>query len=169
MDSLDKPVVLAAGPYQEQTPRLSPDGQFVAYVSFRTGVGEIYIRPIAENGEEVRVTSRGGSDPVWSRDGHELFFIEGASPGDVTASVNGQLMAARVTTSPKIVIADMRSLFPFKQYLTLFGRSSYDVFPNGDFLMLATQSDSVRMRSTTLVVRTNFASSFGERQQGRTP
>ena len=117
----------------------------------------------------MRVTSGGGSDPVWSRDGRELFFIAGAFPGDVTASANGQLMAAGVTTSPKIAIAAARTLFPFRQYLTLFGRSSYDVFPNGDFLMLATQSDSTRMRSTSLVVRTNATASLGERQRDRAP
>ena len=162
MDSMDKPAVFAAGPYREATPRLSPDGRFVAYESARSGVNEIYIRPITGNGEEVRVSTAGGLDPVWSPNGRELFFVAGAGSGEVSGSPTSQLMAARVTTSPKVAVTGVRPLFPLRLYMSMVGRSSYDVFPNGDFLLLAMQSDSTASRSAPLVVRTNWASSLGE-------
>jgi hypothetical protein len=162
MDSLDKPVVFAAGPYIESLPRLSPDGRFVAYESGRTGTYEIYVRPIDRSGEEVRISTGGGIDPVWSRDGHELFFIAGKGAGEVAGEAATQLVAAQVTTSPKVAVAGVRPLFSMKQYISLVGRSSYDVFPNGEFVMLATQEADSTMSRPPLVVRTNFLSAIGE-------
>jgi hypothetical protein len=75
------------------------------------------------------------------------------------------MMAAQVTTTPKVVVTGVRPLFPMRQYMAKLGRSWYDVFPNGDFLLLAMQSDSATVRSTPLVVRTNWASALGERQR----
>jgi hypothetical protein len=49
------------------------------------------------------------------------------------------------------------------------GRPSYDVFPNGDFLLLATQSDSTASGSAPLVVRTNWASALGDRRRELSP
>jgi len=169
MDSLDKPVVFAAGPYLENLPRLSPDGRFIAYESARTGAYEIYIRPIDRSGEEVKVSSGGGIDPVWSRDQRELFFIAGKGAGEVSGESSTQLMAAQVTTSPKVAVAGMRPLFSMKQYISLVGRSSYDVFPNGEFVMLATQEADSTLSRPPLVVRTNFPSALGEVRRDRTP
>jgi Tol biopolymer transport system component len=169
MDSMDKPAVFAAGPYREATPRLSPDGRFVAYESARTGVDQIYIRPITGNADEVRVSSAGGLDPVWSPNGRELFFIAGTRSGEISGSSTAQMMAAQVTTTPKVAVTSVRPLFPMRQYMAILGRSSYDVFPNGDFLLLATQADSAAVRSTPLVVRTNWASALGEHQRDRAP
>ena len=162
MDSLNKPTVFAAGPYREATPRLSPDGRFVAYESASSGATEIYIRPITGGGDEVRVSPAGGIDPVWSPNGHEVFFVAGSGSREAFGSPTAQLMAAQVTTSPRIAVTGVRSLFPLRQYMTMLGRSSYDVFPNGDFLLLAMQSDSTASRSAPLVVRTNWPSSLGE-------
>jgi serine/threonine-protein kinase len=170
LDSLDKPRAFAATSYREQMPRISPDGRFVAYESDRTSVNEIYIRPITGNAEEVKVSSGGGLDPVWSRDGRALFFISGAAVGSATAfgerivDSTTRLMAAQVTTSPKIAVATVRTLFPLSPYLTILGRPCYDVFPNGEFLMLATRPDSTAARSTPLVVLTNWISPLGGRR-----
>ncbi|HTJ24415.1 MAG TPA: protein kinase [Gemmatimonadaceae bacterium] len=169
MDSMDKPAVFAAGPYREATPRLSPDGRFVAYESARSGANEIYVRPVTGNGEDVKVSTGGGIDPVWSPNGRELFFVTGIGSGEGSGSPTAQMMAAQVATSPRIAVTGVRPLFPMRQYMTMLGRPSYDVFPNGDFLLLAMQSDSTTSRSVPLVVRTNWASSLGERGGGRTP
>jgi hypothetical protein len=162
IDSLNKLSVFAAGPYREATPRVSPDGRFVAYESSRTGTNEIFVRPTTGGGEEVRVSPAGGIDPVWSRDGRELFFIAGDALTEVLRSPTSQMMAAQVTTSPKFAVSGVRPLFSMKDYMSVFGRSSFDVFANGDFLLLTTQSDSAAARSVPLVVRTNWASALGQ-------
>jgi len=162
MDSLNKLSVFAAGPYREATPRVSPDGRFVAYESSRTGTNEIFVRPTTGGGEEVRISPAGGIDPVWSRDGRELFFITGDALTEVLRSPTSQMMAAQVTTTPKFAVSGVRPLFSMKDYMSVFGRSSFDVFANGDFLLLTTQSDSAAARSVPLVVRTNWASALGQ-------
>ena len=169
MDSVDKPTVFAAGPYREATPRLSPDGRFVAYESARSGTNEIYVRPITGSGEEVKLSNAGGIDPVWSPNGREVFFVSGSGAVEGSSSPTAQMMAAAVTTSPRIAVTGVRSLFPMRQYMTMLGRPSYDVFPNGDFLMLAMQSDSAASRSAPLVVRTNWTSSLGLPRDDRAP
>ena len=169
MDSMDKPSVFAAGPYREATPRVSPDGRFVAYESARSGTNEIYIRPIAGSEEEVKVSTAGGIDPVWSPNGRKVFFVAGVGSGEASGSPKAEMMAAEVATSPRIAVTGVRPLFPMRQYMTMLGRPSYDVFPNGDFLLLAMQSDSTAPRSVPLVVRTNWPSALAEPMGNRTP
>jgi hypothetical protein len=107
---------------------------------------------------------------VWSRDGHELFFIAGlVAPDGSGILAAARLMAAQVMTSATLAVTGVRPVFPLTQYLATLGRPSYDVFPNGDFLLLATQTDSAAVLSTPLVVRTNWASSLGEHQRDRAP
>jgi serine/threonine-protein kinase len=156
MDSLDKARPFATEPYSEGLPRISPDGRVVAYGSYRTGHGEIYIRSIVGSSEEILVSSGGGSDPAWSRDGHELFF---RSPRQL-------MMAARIATSPKPSVVSVSALFPLDGFFTSPARTVYDVFPNGDFLMLATRVDTGKVR-TPLVVRLNWPSALGERSERR--
>ena len=161
MDSLDKLRVFAAGPYREATPRLSPDGRFVAYESERTGTNEIYVRPVSGPGEEVRVSLGGGIDPVWSPSGTEVFFVSRDRLLRETAgSINSQMMAAQIATTPSLKVTGVRPLFSMKDYMNTLGRPSYDVFPNGEFLLLATQSDSATRRTPPLVVRTNWPSAL---------
>ncbi len=61
-------------PALERSPRFSPDGRFVAYASDTSGRKEVYIRPYFESGREILVSTDGGKEPVWSRDGCQLFY-----------------------------------------------------------------------------------------------
>jgi Tol biopolymer transport system component len=67
---------LLAESYVERDGRLSPDGNLVAYVSEQTGRPEVSVHTV--DGPLARdVLSVGGGDqPVWSRDGRELFFVD---------------------------------------------------------------------------------------------
>ena len=62
---------------RETGPSWSPDGQWVAYLSDRSGEYEIYVRPSDGSGEERRVTHDGDTwrfAPVWSPDSRRLMF-----------------------------------------------------------------------------------------------
>jgi len=67
---------LLAESYVERDGRLSPDARLVAYVSEQTGRPEVSVHTV--DGPLARdVLSVGGGDqPVWSRDGRELFFVD---------------------------------------------------------------------------------------------
>jgi hypothetical protein len=94
-----------AGPFAQRAGAFSPDGRLVAFASDETGSSEIYIASFPEAGERLRVSAAGGSQPVWRRDGRELFFI----------SPRRELMAVQVEsrgTGPNgVTIGVPRALF----------------------------------------------------------
>ena len=61
----------------EHSPVLSPDGRWLAYVSFETGSAEVHVRPYPGPGRARIVSLKGGTQPLWSRDGRELFYRSG--------------------------------------------------------------------------------------------
>src|SRR6185436_19593768 len=66
-------------PFSEQNAEVSPDGRWVAYQSSESGVNEVYVRPFprADSGK-WQISAGGGANPLWSRDGRELFYLSGA-------------------------------------------------------------------------------------------
>ena len=82
-------------PFAESGGNFSPNGRWVAHASNQTGSMEIWVRPFPGPGAPVRISSDGGYDPVWSRDGTELFYENGA-----------KLMTARVVSETPAFRAD---------------------------------------------------------------
>jgi len=74
------PTWLLEGPHAELNAELSPDGGWLAYQSDESGQWEIYVRPFPNVGENrFQISNAGGFKPLWSRDGRELFYLEGES------------------------------------------------------------------------------------------
>ena len=63
--------------FNERAPRLSPNGHWLAYVSDQAGEDRVYVRPFPEGGRVIPISTGGGTEPVWSRDGRELFYRDG--------------------------------------------------------------------------------------------
>jgi Tol biopolymer transport system component len=59
----------------ERAGRLSPDGRWLAYLSFETGRGQIYVQPMPATGARWQVTQNGGKHPQWSASGRELYYV----------------------------------------------------------------------------------------------
>lgn len=81
--------------FNERSPRFSPDTRWMAYSSDEAGHYEIYVAPFPAGGKKWQVSTAGGSQPLWSRDGTEPFYL----------SPDNTVMAASVTaggTEPKI-------------------------------------------------------------------
>lgn len=68
------PIPIAQTQFNEQRPRFSPDGRFIAYESDETGRTEVFVQPFPPNGDKRQVTFNGGMEPKW-RD-RELFFTD---------------------------------------------------------------------------------------------
>jgi serine/threonine-protein kinase len=79
------------GNYSFIQPRISPDGQWIAYTSNQSGRNEVYVRPFpdVESGGRSQVSTTGGDSPLWSRDGKELFYHNA-----------DEIMVASVKTEP---------------------------------------------------------------------
>lgn len=63
--------------FYESDATISPDGRWVAYQSTESGKSEIYVRDFPGGSSRVQVSIDGGSEPVWARNGRELFYRTG--------------------------------------------------------------------------------------------
>ena len=116
---------LLNGPSEEGGGVVSPDGQFVAYVSDESGRNEVYVRPYSGQGQRTLVSTSGGIEPVWSRTGEELFFRNGR---DVLA-VNMKSAAGAASLVPRVLFSGDYPIGPVV--------ANYDVMPDGKrFLMM---------------------------------
>jgi eukaryotic-like serine/threonine-protein kinase len=62
----------------ERSPKISPDGRWMAYTSNESGREEIYVRPFPEVDKgRWQISTSGGGGPLWSPDGRELFYLNG--------------------------------------------------------------------------------------------
>jgi serine/threonine-protein kinase len=66
--------VILDTPAFEASPRLSPDGRWMAYQSGESGRSEVYVRPYPGPGGKWQISTLGGGEPRWSRRGNELFY-----------------------------------------------------------------------------------------------
>jgi len=73
------PVQLLATTAVESQGTLSPDGHWLAYSSTESNVQEVLIRPFPSGDRVIRVASR-VSEPRWSKDGNELFYVTATDP-----------------------------------------------------------------------------------------
>jgi len=80
VDGSEDPRPLVQTPANERMPSISPTGRWFAYVSNENGTDEIYVERFPNGGAKQRVTTDGGRDPTWTRNGGELFF---ATRGEV--------------------------------------------------------------------------------------
>ena len=76
------PREVVATQFTEQLPQFSPDGKWIAYQSNQTGRFEVYVREFGATGNDVRISTAGGTQPRWA--GDELFYI---APDDWLMSV----------------------------------------------------------------------------------
>jgi Tol biopolymer transport system component len=84
-----KPFPFQQTPFSETQARFSPDGRWIAFVSNETRRAEVYVAPFPGPGGKVQVSTAGGNEPRWRRDGREIFYLA-ASTRLMAASVNGQ-------------------------------------------------------------------------------
>lgn len=84
-----KPVQWTFGENRNHSPRWSPDGQKVAFISDRSGKGQIYVLDV-KGGEARQLTKcpYGASNPVWSPDGTKVAFNVGLKNGESLSSPN---------------------------------------------------------------------------------
>ena len=67
---------LLAESFTERDARLSPDGRWIVYVSEESGRPEVSVRRLSGPPRRIVISGGGGDQPVWRRDGAELFFVD---------------------------------------------------------------------------------------------
>jgi serine/threonine-protein kinase len=123
-DSVLQPLVRT--PFNEGSPTLSPDGRWLAYSSDASGRYEIYVQPYPGPGGRSQISTQGGTEPVWSRNGRELFFRSG-----------DKMMVVAIETRSGFSAGKPKTLFQGLYQPTPILEANYDVAPDGSrFLMI---------------------------------
>jgi serine/threonine-protein kinase len=142
------PRVLLQSRYDNFAMTLSPDGRWLAYVSDESGSSEVYVRPFPDvNSAKFPISAAGGMEPLWRRDGGELFF----------RNTRGDMYAVTVApgrqfehTAPRLVFS--RPGLALQEFYR-----SYDVHPDGKrFLMLSSGDAEARTLSVIFNWRTDL-------------
>jgi Tol biopolymer transport system component len=121
-----KPQPFLRTQFDEAVPRFSPDGHWLAYMSNESGRYEIYVQPYPGPGGKWQISTDGGTESAWNRNGRELFYRSG-----------NKMMAVDVTTHPSLSVGKPRMLFEGRYAQPPFPATNYDVSPDGQrFLML---------------------------------
>jgi Tol biopolymer transport system component len=74
----------------------SPDGKFLAYQSNDSGRPEVFVQSLKSGGGRWQMSTHGGVEPRWRRDGKELFYIEGSLLMAVDVTVRGDQLSAGI-------------------------------------------------------------------------
>jgi eukaryotic-like serine/threonine-protein kinase len=136
------PILFLSTNANEGTPAFSPDGRFIAYTSDESGRMEVYVRPFpAEGDRRWQISTEGGSQPVWSRSGKELFFLR-----------DHQMMAVPISAEGKFVHGEPILLFE-GNFDKPSDRPNFDVTPDDKgFIMVKLNEPEASATQLNLVL-----------------
>jgi len=163
MEGASKPVSLLRTSFNEQQGQFSPDGKWVSYTSDESGVLQVYVIAMpatpfaaeagtgaaagAGGGGKFQISTAGGTQPRWSRDGKELFYVEGGQ----------RLMAVPVKTG-----SAFKASAPHLLFETAFGSVAQFAFtyqPSADgqrFLVNVTAGGEGAASAPPITIVTNW-------------
>src|SRR5262249_9634455 len=85
----------------------SPDGKWIAYSSGEFGQNDVFVQAFPLKGTKYRISTGGGHDPVWSRDG-KLFYTRGETIG------TRQMMAVDILQTQPTFVFGKTTLLPIE-------------------------------------------------------
>ncbi len=144
-----KPFVFLKTEFAELHGQLSPDGRWMAYTSNESGRPEVYVRPFPSADAKWKVSTAGGEQPRWRRDGKELYYV----------ATDRKLMAVavRAGTAPRggFELGTTQALFQTRLPLSAVGTAAgthYDVSADGKRFLLVTNLQETSDAPITVVV-----------------
>ena len=141
-ERLTEATLLVSSPSPEYAANISPNGRYFAYQSVESlGRFAIYVRPYPDASKGPwQISTEGGTAPVWARNGRELFYLDESNT----------LMAVPVDTfGPQFSAGRPAKVFDTKYYGNFY---SYDVHPDGRFLMMKESNAGDRNQASIVVV-----------------
>ncbi|MHC4432035.1 MAG: protein kinase domain-containing protein [Planctomycetota bacterium] len=138
VEDANTPRPLLRESWNERSGVFSPDGNWIAYQSDREGSDEVYVTPFS-GPVPKKISTGGGHQPVWSRDGKELFY-----------RVGDKMKSAVIETEPEFKATDSEDLFAGK-HLAGWGQS-YDVKGDGQRFLMIKESEEREAAAQLIVV-----------------
>jgi len=137
-DAKAEPLVASENP--EFSPALSPDGRWLAYMAIDGVRAEVYVRPF-RGGTSRQISTDGGREPRWSRDGRELFYRRGRF-----------MVAVPVRATPELTFGKPETLFDGVYVNARLSPPAYDVTADGRFIMIKRSRDELAVRPINVVL-----------------
>jgi len=122
-----------------------PDGRWIACASDESGRTEIFVRPFPGPGTKHQVSSQGGVQPLWARDGKQPFFRWG-----------DQVWAADVRTESGFSTGKPRLLFERPGYSPGSPTRSYDLSLDGRLFLMVKQEQRTAAPVTEMTLFQNW-------------
>jgi Tol biopolymer transport system component len=140
----DKPFPFLKTAFGVSNGQFSPDGRWVAYASNESGKWEVAVAPFPGPGGNWKISTAGGSEPRWRRDGKELFYI----------APDGKLMAVDVKAGATFEAGVAKPLFPIRRREPISAADlfSYDVSADGQRFLVDTDTGEVTSAPLTAIV-----------------
>jgi hypothetical protein len=140
-------------PSNEAGPALSPDGRWLVYVSDESGRNETYVTRFPSAQGKWQVSTEGGTEPLWSRDGSEIFY-----------RIGNRMMTVRATTVPSFKTNTPQLLFEGVYDKGKASRPAYDVTADGQRFLMVKTGDT-----ESAPTRFEFVLEWFEELKGRVP
>ena len=132
---------LATSPFPKSSPMFSVDGNWIVYSSNDSGRLEVYVRDVTRSGPRIPVSKNGGTEPMWSKRGDEIFYRQGA-----------RLMSVSVERGSGLALSESRVLFEGVFAEGQSGIPNYDVTSDGQEFVMVVQDDSAAVPQINVVV-----------------
>jgi serine/threonine-protein kinase len=138
----------------EGSPKFSPDGRWLAYCSNESGKQQVYVQAFPGPGAKIQISNDGGTDPVWKRNGGELYYRNGDS-----------MMVVAITTAPAFMAGRPQQLWKGHYSHGMNSScgppgatsSNYDVTTDGKRFLMIRDDDQDRAISKQIVVVQGWA------------
>ncbi len=119
-----KPQAWRKTPFNEEAAMYSPDGRWVAYSSNDSARSEVYVQAAAGTGGRWQISTEGGFEPVWARNGRELFYRQG-----------DEIMAVPISPGPEFKAGKPAPVFK-ERFQRRNEGANYDVSPDGQRFLI---------------------------------
>jgi len=141
-----KPIPFLRSDFNESQPQFSPDGRWMAYVSDESGSQQVYVRSFLAAAGQRQISTDGGTQPRWRRDGKELFYL----------APDRKLMAVIVKSGATFEADLPRPLFQTELNVNAL-RQSYAVSADGQRFLLNAPSE---LRQSSIIVVVNWTAAL---------
>ncbi|PWT92911.1 MAG: hypothetical protein C5B55_05465 [Blastocatellia bacterium] len=148
-----QPVPFLEVPAQQREPKLSPDGQFVAYYSNESGNNEVYVKDFPRSEKRWQVSTNGGIDPLWSHKGDRIFFVN-----------REDLLEVEVVSKQAFTMGTPHVIFSGGAAHMMDGRG-FDVSADGNRFLAVQQVAKAESSTPLLTVVENWFAEFRDKQK----
>ena len=140
----------------ENAPAVSPDGKYIAYMSNESGRLEVYLKNFPSGDGKWQVSTAGGTWPMWSRAGDEIYYRQGAGS-------SASMMAVRIETTPVVRLGNPEALFSAADFPNLVFGAGYrgcGIMADPDHFLMVEREIGDRSNDVRMVYSENWYESY---------